>query len=306
MSGVVGGEFSSTELESFDQLAAAAALQAGSEHPLGKAVINAINSKYPNSPTQNAKNIHTIPGVGIEGQMMDGPWLGKTLRLISHHAYLENSRNLPQLIRVVLPWLEQGRTISWLLSEGGDTLAVFIFGDEIKQSAFPAIRSLRMMGIKTVMLSGDNSAAAEYIGRRLDMSEVYGGMLPQNKATWVLNYKKSHPQEVLAMVGDGINDAPALAAADVGIAMSSGTDVAMSAAGITLMRGDLNLIVQAIQLSKRTWRKIQENLFWAFIFNIVGIPLAAFGFLTPVVAGMAMAFSSVTVISNALLLKRFK
>ena len=306
MSGVVHEQLKASELEIHDFLATASALQAGSEHPLGKAVIQAFNHQYPNSEGYSAKNIRAIPGVGIEGQMMTGPWLGQTLRLISHHAYQENSKNLPQVVQQLSPWLEEGRTISWLMNQADETLAVFVFGDDIKQSAYAAMAHLKSMGIKTIMLSGDNSAAAQYIGRKLGMSEVYGAMLPQNKATWIFNYKQAHPLDVLAMVGDGINDAPALAAADVGMAMASGTDVAMSVAGITLMRGDLNLIAQAIELSKRTWRKIQENLFWAFIFNVVGIPLAALGFLTPVVAGMAMAFSSVTVLSNALLLKRVK
>ena len=288
-----------------EALIATAALQGGSEHPLAKAVMLAVEDIKTTANIQSASEIHAITGVGIEGLMSNGPWQGKKLRLISHRALTD--LGFAELVKAdfVTNWLSQGKTISWLISEEQNPIAILVFGDDVKPSAAPAIQALTLMGIKTIMLSGDHPQAAQTIGMQLQMSEVYGGMLPQDKATWLLDYKKNHPQAVLAMVGDGVNDAPALAAADVGMAMSSGTDVAMHAAGVTLMRGDLMLIVKAIQLSKNTWKKIQQNLFWAFIFNIIGIPLAAMGFLTPVVAGAAMAFSSVTVLTNALLLKRF-
>lgn len=288
-----------------DALRAAAALQTGSEHPLAKAVIQAVeklNSENLNL-VQQAGDIHSITGVGIEGQLINGPWQGQKLRLISHRAFLE--LNPAVAVDLVKDWLSQGKTISWLVTQSNETIALLVFGDDIKPSAAPAIKALTGMGIKTIMLSGDHPEAANTIGKQLLMTEVHGGMLPQDKSQWLLDYKVNNPKAILAMVGDGVNDAPALAAADVGMAMSSGTDVAMHAAGVTLMRGDLMLIVKAIQLSKATWKKIQQNLFWAFIFNIIGIPLAAAGFLTPVVAGAAMAFSSVTVLTNALLLKRF-
>ena len=288
-----------------DALRAAAALQAGSEHPLAKAVILAVEELKAGGVVQEATEIRAITGVGIEGHLSNGPWQGKKLRLISHRAFTEMGNTDLVSSELVKNWLAQGKTISWLVSEGGMAIALLVFGDDIKPSASPAIEALTAMGIKTIMLSGDHPEAAKTIGMQLKMTEVHGGMLPQDKAAWLLDYKAKHPEAVLAMVGDGVNDAPALAAADVGMAMSSGTDVAMHAAGVTLMRGDLMLIVKAIQLSKNTWKKIQQNLFWAFIFNIIGIPMAALGFLTPVVAGAAMAFSSVTVLTNALLLKRF-
>lgn len=292
-----------------DALRAAAALQAGSEHPLAKAVMNALDDLKTignlQAVQQTASSIHSITGIGIEGQLNNGPWQGRKLRLISHRALTDLGNETLAANELVRNWLSQGKTISWLVNEESKALALLVFGDDIKPSAVPAIEALTSMGVKTIMLSGDHPEAAKTIGMQLKMSEVHGGMLPQDKAAWLLDYKKNHPEAVLAMVGDGVNDAPALAAADVGMAMSSGTDVAMHAAGVTLMRGDLMLIVKAIQLSKNTWKKIQQNLFWAFIFNVIGIPLAALGFLTPVVAGAAMAFSSVTVLTNALLLKRF-
>ena len=185
------------------------------------------------------------------------------------------------------------------------------FGDEPKPGAKEAILRLRARGIKTVMISGDNRGAAEVMSRRLGLrpeeGEVMAEVLPGDKAALVLALKRG--AHVVAMVGDGINDAPALAAADVGIAMANpgggGADVAMHAAGITLMRGDPVMVVAALDISNRTVAKIRQNLFWAFAYNVAGIPLAAFGFLNPVLAGAAMALSSVSVISNALLLKRW-
>jgi Cu+-exporting ATPase len=154
------------------------------------------------------------------------------------------------------------------------------------------------------MISGDNQGSATSVGNQLGISQVYAQVLPEDKANIVAQLKRAHG--LVAMVGDGINDAPALAAADIGIAMSSGTDVAIHAAGITLMRGDPALVADAIEISRRTYAKIRQNLFWAFVYNVVGIPLAALGLLSPVIAGGAMALSSVSVVSNALLLKRWR
>ncbi|MCH2243025.1 MAG: HAD-IC family P-type ATPase, partial [Aquabacterium sp.] len=167
-----------------------------------------------------------------------------------------------------------------------------------------AVRLLQRQGVRTVLVSGDNRGAAQAVAAELGMSDVRAEVLPEDKAAIVAGLKTGGAR--VAMVGDGINDAPALAAADVGIAMATGTDVAMHAAGITLMRGDPALVAQAIDISRRTWRKIRQNLFWAFAYNVVGIPLAALGLLSPVIAGAAMALSSVSVVSNALLLSRWK
>ncbi len=183
------------------------------------------------------------------------------------------------------------------------------FGDEPKPGAKEALAALRARGIKTVMISGDNQGAAEAMARRLGLrpeeGEVMAEVLPGDKAAKVMRACKEGGHTV-AMVGDGVNDAPALAAADVGLAMGNGTDVAMHAAGITLMRGDLALVAAALDISDRTVAKIRQNLFWAFAYNVAGIPLAALGYLNPVVAGAAMAMSSVSVMSNALLLKRWR
>jgi Cu+-exporting ATPase len=290
-------------------LSTAAALQAGSEHPLAKAILLERKEKLSDSPILMASQIQSIPGVGLSGKMEDGLYRGQILKFVSHGYFskiLSTKENLSKVNEDIQRWLSEGNTVSWLVNEANEPLAVFAFGDQIKSSAIPALKILKQMGIKTIMLSGDHPDAAKAIGKQLGISQVQAGMLPEDKANWLMRYKKDFPQQAIAMVGDGVNDAPALAAADVGMAMASGTDVAMHAAGVTLMRGDLTLIVSAIDLSKKTWRKIQQNLFWAFVFNTVGIPMAAFGLLTPVLAGAAMAFSSVTVLGNALLLKRWK
>jgi Cu+-exporting ATPase len=158
--------------------------------------------------------------------------------------------------------------------------------------------------VQSILLTGDNKGSAASVAKQLGIAEFRAEILPEDKAR-VVNELKQHG-ELVAMVGDGINDAPALAAADVGIAMSTGTDVAMHAAGITLMRGDPALVADAIDISRRTYAKIRQNLFWAFVYNVVGIPLAAFGLLSPVIAGAAMAMSSVSVVTNALTLRRWK
>ena len=189
----------------------------------------------------------------------------------------------------------------------GDTpklIGLLAFGDAIKASAAQAIAQLREKGIETIMLTGDNQGSASAVAKKLGLSDFIANVLPDDKAKKVSQLRSEG--RVVAMVGDGINDAPALAAADIGIAMATGTDVAMHTAGITLMRGDPALVADAIAISQRSYRKIKQNLFWAFIYNAIGIPLAAFGLLSPVIAGAAMAFSSVSVVSNALLLKRWR
>jgi Cu+-exporting ATPase len=200
----------------------------------------------------------------------------------------------------------EGRTVSWVIDEDdigqARAIGLLAFGDTVKPGAREAITQLSAMGIRSVMISGDNQGAAQAIAGQLGITEVIANVLPIDKAHAV-NQLRTHADTVVAMVGDGINDAPALAAADVGIAMATGTDVAMQTAGITLMRGDPALVPIAIDLSARTVAKIRQNLFWALIYNIVGIPLAALGWLSPVIAGAAMAMSSVSVVSNALLLQ---
>lgn len=197
-----------------------------------------------------------------------------------------------------------GATISWLAADNPPrAVAMLAFADTIKPSAVAAVARLHDQGIKTLLLSGDNQAAADSVAQKLGILQARGGVLPNEKAEVVQGLRAEH--SVVAMVGDGINDAPALAAADIGLAMATGTDVAMHSAGITLMRGDPLLVPAALSLSRASWRKIRQNLFWAFVYNCVGIPLAAVGLLNPMLAGAMMAASSVCVVSNALLLKRW-
>jgi P-type Cu+ transporter len=184
---------------------------------------------------------------------------------------------------------------------------LFAFGDEAKPEAAAAIAALHAQGVRSVLVSGDNRGAAMAIAKQLGIDDVRAEVLPADKAKVVASLREGlAPGEKVAMVGDGINDAPALAAADVGLAMATGTDVAMESAGLTLMRGDVRLVPEALALSRAVTRKIWQNLFWAFAYNVIGIPAAALGFLTPVIAGAAMALSSVSVVSNALLLKRWR
>jgi Cu+-exporting ATPase len=219
----------------------------------------------------------------------------------SERLMVEQGLNVEALRDKSIAYANEGRTIAWLADEVA-VIGCFAFGDALKPQTKGAIESLHTLGIKTVLISGDTEAAARKVGTALGIDRVFAGVLPQQKAEMVASLRADGG--IVAMVGDGVNDAPALAAADIGIAMSNGTDVAMEAAGITLMRGDPSLVAVAIELSRRTTAKIKQNLFWAFCYNVVGIPLAAAGMLNPVIAGAAMALSSVSVVTNALLLRR--
>jgi Cu+-exporting ATPase len=229
-------------------------------------------------------------------------------------AYLGNRRLMEEIGVVTVPLAaaaaqheNAGRTVSWLAlqdAEGIRLAGLLAFGDTIKAAAPEAIARLAAIGVKSVMLTGDNPGSARAVASALGIADYRAEVLPADKAAIVKELQRDG--QVVAMVGDGINDAPALAAANIGIAVATGTDVAMHAAGITLMRGDPRLVADAIDISHRTYRKIQQNLGWAFVYNIIGIPLAAFGYLNPVIAGAAMALSSDSVVSNALLLRRWK
>ena len=292
-------------------LATTAGLQLGSEHPLAKALIDAAKAKgIAPIATSSSKG---LPGIGIEGIPSAGPFVGQTLRLQSV-ASLEGSSQYDIVLQKAQAPFEQGQTVSVLINvsdEGGEAaspIAVIAFGDELKANAQSAIEALHMLRIRTVMLSGDNLAAANRVGKTIGIDEIFAQIMPSNKAELIqkLQIDSEGRKHFVAMVGDGVNDAPALAMADVGMAMSTGTDVAMQAAGITLMRGDPTLVADAIDISKKTWSKIRQNLFWAFAFNTIGIPMAALGYLSPMLAGSAMALSSFCVLSNALLLKRWR
>ena len=285
-------------------LAVAASLQGGSEHPLARAVIAAAAQRDLKVPLLRA--MKNFPGRGVRGEVGDTSWAIASLRWCRELDAMPDAAEVERL-------QSQGATVSALLrfDEAGaaDVQAVLAFADEPKPQAAEAVRALRARGLRVVMISGDNLRAAQAMAKRIGIAldDVRADVLPADKAAQVSALRKNG--HVVAMVGDGANDAPALAAADVGIAMApsgGGTDVAMEAAGITLMRGDLALVAQALELSARTVAKIRQNLFWAFAYNVAGIPLAAFGLLSPVVAGAAMALSSVSVMANALLLRRWK
>lgn len=303
-----------------DLLRLAASLQQGSEHPLAGAV-NAMAQERGVAPLA-VSGLQALPGRGLAGTVG-----GRALLLGSARLMQESGVDLAPLQARAAALAADGNTVSWI-AEGTGTardpqyardgqrgrdvleagaarlLGLIAFGDQVKPGARAAVGKLHALGIKTVLLTGDNQGSAQAVGGALGIRHVIAEVLPEAKADEVARLRTAG--ETVAMVGDGINDAPALTAADVGIAMSTGTDVAMHAAGITLMRGDPALVADAIDISRRTYGKIRQNLFWASIYNLVGIPLAAAGLLSPVVAGAAMAFSSVSVISNALLLKRWR
>ncbi len=291
-------------MSELEALQIAASLQSGSEHPLARAVVNDAQQKTLafDVPT----NVSAVPGRGTEGSVGTRSFLIGSLRWMD-----ELKVDMSAVASQAAALQAQGATVSAMAERTATGLvlrALMAFGDEPKPGAKEALATLRARGIKTVMISGDNWGAAEAMARRLGLQpeagEVMAEVLPGDKVALVVKLKEGG--HTVAMVGDGVNDAPALAAADVGMAMGNGTDVAMHAAGITLMRGDPLLVAAALDISARTVAKIRQNLFWAFAYNAAGIPLAALGFLNPVLAGAAMAMSSVSVMSNALLLKRWK
>ncbi|WP_278940332.1 heavy metal translocating P-type ATPase [Pseudomonas helleri] len=279
-------------------LQAAGALQRGSEHPLAKAVLDACAARQLNVP--DVADSQSLTGRGIAGTLE-----GRRLALGNRRLLDETGLTPGSLADSAIAWENEGRTLSWLIEQSPEprVLGLLAFGDTLKTGAQSAIQQLTARHISSHLLTGDNRGSARVVAQALGITDVHAEVLPADKAATVAELKKTG---VVAMVGDGINDAPALAAADIGIAMGGGTDVAMQAAGITLMRGDPRLVPAALDISRKTYAKIRQNLFWAFVYNVIGIPLAAFGFLNPVLAGAAMAFSSVSVVSNALLLKFWK
>jgi Cu+-exporting ATPase len=276
----------------------AGALQRGSEHPLAKAVLDVCSER--GLEPEDVSNSRSLAGRGIAGTLH-----GREMALGNKRLLEESDLNMGALADTAQQWEAEGRTLSWLieLQPQRKVLGLFAFGDTLKPGAAQAIQQLTRRNISSHLLTGDNRGSAKVVADALGIVDVHAEVLPADKAATVVELKKTG---VVAMVGDGINDAPALAAADIGIAMGGGTDVAMHASGITLMRGDPRLIPAALDISRKTYAKIRQNLFWAFVYNLIGIPLAAFGLLNPVLAGAAMALSSVSVVSNALLLKTWK
>jgi Cu+-exporting ATPase len=279
-------------------LSLAASLQLGSEHPLARAVGKSAQDAGL-SPVV-ARFVQALPGRGLAGEIEGTRYVLGNTRLMQERGFM-----MDHLADTAKHLEAEGRTVSWLASESAQAvLGLIAFGDRLKPGALANIDCLKQMGIRTALITGDSRGAAHGVATELVIDQCLAEVLPADKAAEIETLKREG--YVVAMVGDGINDAPALAAADIGIAMGTGTDVAMHAAGVTLMRGDLALVASTIDISRRTYAKMRQNLFWACVYNVVGIPLAAAGLLNPVIAGAAMAFSSVSVVSNALLLRRWR
>ena len=279
-----------------DVLRLAASAEKKSEHPLAAAIYEKGVSEF--ESIADPKTFEAIPGAGVKAQID-----GKDILLGTRALMNDNNIDISGIEHTVERLENEGKT-AMLMSVNADVQAVLAVADTIKDSSTQAIAELKELGTQVYMLTGDNERTAQAIAAQVGIDNVISQVLPQNKAEQVKKLQATG--KVVAMVGDGINDAPALATADIGMAMGTGTDVAIEAADITLMSGDLRAIPASIRLSKRTMRKIKQNLFWAFFYNIIGIPVAALGYLNPMIAGAAMAFSSVSVVTNSLSLKRFK
>ncbi|WP_226668078.1 heavy metal translocating P-type ATPase [Metabacillus litoralis] len=267
-----------------------------SEHPLAQAIVSGIQEK--NITLVEVEEFEAIPGYGIKAKVNGQIVLAGTRKLMTKFGVsIEKAQQ-------TMEQLEANGKTAMVISINNKYAGLVAVADTIKDTSKSAVKRLQDMGLEVVMITGDNKLTAEAIAKEAGIDQVIAEVLPEGKAEEVKKLQKQG--KIVAMVGDGINDAPALATADIGMAIGTGTDVAMEAADITLMRGDLNSIVDAIFMSKRTIRNIKQNLFWAFAYNTLGIPVAALGFLAPWLAGAAMAFSSVSVVLNALRLQRVK
>ncbi len=290
-----------SNLKDDEMVSILASLEKKSEHPIAHAIVNYAKEK--NIPVSDVSNFEGIQGKGLKGTIKNTEYFVGNAKLIS-------DLNISFDVAKLNEFTSQGKT-PVIIATKEKVLGFVMVADEIKTESVEAIKNLHALGIKVVMLTGDDEKAAKYIGSLVGIDDVVAHVLPQDKLAKIKELQSQG--RVVAMAGDGVNDAPALAQADVGIAMGTGTDVAIESAGITLLGGDISKLVKAIKLSKMTMRGIKQNLFWAFIYNIVGIPLAAgvfypiFGWvLNPIFAGFAMAMSSVSVVSNSLRIKAKK
>lgn len=279
-----------------DLLAVAGSLEAASEHPLAEAVRRKVSGE--NIRPEAVENFAAVPGLGVRGQL-DGQAV-----LLGSAAFLRREGIDLASLQAAIRELEDAAKTAVVVARGGQALGLLGIADRLKPETVPALEKLHQMGIQTAMITGDNARTARAIAREAGIDHIAAEVLPEQKVQEVEKLRKQFG--VVAMIGDGINDAPALVRADVGIAIGSGTDIAIEAADVTLVRGDLNGLVSAIALSRATFRKIKQNLFWAFFYNVLAIPLAIAGLLHPVIAELAMAVSSVSVVSNANLLRRAK
>ena len=294
----------SPDLDKQQFLSMVASLEQNSEHPLARAVIDFAQEQT--AKIESVQNFESVTGGGIKGNIN-----GK-LVIVGKQKFMEESKiNIPKdLKKQAVDLQDQAQTVVWAASEG-KIAGILGISDPIKKTTPDAIRALHGMGIKIIMLSGDNRKTAEVITKQLGLDDFQAELEPKSKQEIVKKFKGSG--DMVMMAGDGINDAPALAQAEVGVAMGTGTDVAIESAGITLVKGDLNGIVKALRLSRNVMKNIRQNLFFAFIYNALGVPIAAgalypfFGLLlSPIIAGAAMSFSSVSVISNSLRLRNLR
>ena len=280
-------------------LALAASAQQGSEHPIARAIIGRARERGLASAA--LAGFRALPGRGIEAEIG-----GRRIIIGSRRLMEEHEVPLIALDERAAAFAREGLGTLYIAESDGAprALGVIAIGDEVRPTAARAVVALRRRGLGVMLLTGDAEAPARAAARAVGIDELHAGMLPGEKAGEIERLRRLGRR--VAMVGDGINDAPALAAADLGIAMASGTDVAAAASGITLMRSEPTLVPAALDLAHRAVAKIRQNLFWAFAYNIIGIPLAALGLLNPIIAGAAMAFSSVSVVLNSLLLRRWR
>jgi Cu+-exporting ATPase len=286
----VFGDWSETDL-----LSLAAGAEQKSEHPLGEAIYN--HGKKACDEVPEADEFQAIPGRGVAAKVKKSEVYIGTRKLLQ-----EKGVAVAEAEALLCRLEDEGKT-GMLMAVDGKLAGIIGVADVVKENSREAIRSLKEIGVRVYMITGDNKRTATAIAKQVGIEQVFAEVLPEHKAETIEELKQTG--RTVAMVGDGINDAPALVAADLGMALGTGTDVAMEAADITLMSGDLMAIVYALKLAKKTMTKIKQNLFWAFIYNIIGIPIAALGLLNPIFAGGAMAFSSVSVVTNSLSLKKF-
>jgi len=285
-----------------DILEKTASAESGSEHPLGKAIVKKAKEK--GIEILEPKNFKAIFGKGVMAEIN-----GKKILVGRKELMEENNLDVSSAQEMVSQLQEEGKTVMWVAEEGKRVLGAIAVADTLKDETKTAVERLHKMGFKTIMLTGDNQRTAKAIAKKVGIDEVIAEVLPDQKVEVIKKLQKGGEIKV-AMVGDGINDAPALTQADVGVAIGTGTDIAIEAGEITLVRGDLIALVNAILLSKATFKTIRQNLFWAFIYNVVALPVAAFGILAtmigPIIAAAAMAFSSLSVVSNSLRLRKIK
>jgi Cu+-exporting ATPase len=288
----------------------AASVEAGSEHPLGKAVVRHAESQ--GLGLGDLQDFVALRGKGVRGTvtLSDNGWQGGQRVIVGSRTLLgEAGITDVGLMEIEMRRLENEGKTAMLVAVGRQLLGVIAVADTLKADAVDAVRELGELGLKTAMLTGDNERTAQAIARQVGIDRVLAEVLPEDKLLEVQRLQRERAalgkgNELVAMVGDGINDAPALTQADVGIAIGTGTDIAIEAADITLVRGDLGGVISAVKLSRATFAKVMQGLFWAFFYNVIMIPLAILGMMHPVLAEIAMATSSITVVTNANLLRR--